>query len=231
PAGRTIVAVSAEGAAPGEVSVRDGVLYDERAGGDGRVCDLSAASSLPGRHNWQNAAAAYAVARAVGIEAAVIAGALVTYAGLPHRQEVVARTGHVTFVNDSKATNVSAACTALDCYERIYWIAGGQAKGESLAPLASRMGRVQETFLIGEATESFARDLSPRTLVSRCGDLATAVARASHAATKDPLPSVILLSPACASFDQFSDFAERGDRFRQLVLDQIQALPAAEARS
>ena len=228
-ASRTIIPVSAVSTAAGGVFVRDSILHDDRPGGDGRVCDLSSIATLPGRHNWQNAAAAYAVARAVGIDASTIAGALATYPGLPHRQEIVARAGQVVFVNDSKATNVAAACTALDSYERIYWIAGGQAKDETLTPLLDRMDHVHGAFLIGEAANAFARALGDNVVVTQCGDLATAVARASAAAAADAAPSVVLLSPACASFDQFSDFADRGDRFRQLV--QAQPIPMATARA
>src|SRR5690606_11406585 len=113
------------------VFVADGILYDALLGA-ADLCDLRAIPTLPGSHNWQNAAAAYAVARAIGIAPDGIIAALARYPGLPHRMEQVALIGGVRYVNDSKATNVEAAARALACYDTIYWIAGGQSKGEGL---------------------------------------------------------------------------------------------------
>jgi len=225
PGGGNIIAISAKRPVEGGVHVSNGVLVDSRPDGAGRVTDLSSIATLPGRHNWQNAAAAYAVGRAVGIAPATIAAAFATYPGLPHRQEIVARSGHIVFVNDSKATNVAAACTALDSYNHIYWIVGGQAKDETLDPLLSRMGRVCTAFLIGEATDRFAQALDGETDIRRCATLQAAVEQASQAAAQDARPSVVLLSPACASFDQFADFAARGDAFRQLAQTAAGILP------
>jgi UDP-N-acetylmuramoylalanine--D-glutamate ligase len=223
----TVVPISATRQLEGGVFAADGILHDAIESAAKQVCDLNAITTLPGIHNWQNAAAAYAVARTVGIAPNVIAGALASYPGLPHRMEQVAVIGRVRYVNDSKATNVEAAARALACYDAIYWIAGGQAKGEGLDDILPWASRVRHAFLIGEAEDVFAAALDGVFPVTRCGDLATAL-RAAHAlAQKDgPDGAVVLLSPACASFDQWKNFEERGDRFRTLVRDI-----AAEAAS
>ena len=124
----------------------------------------------------------------------------------------------VRWVNDSKATNADAAAKALGCYGEVYWIAGGRAKEGGIASLARFFPGIRRAFLIGEAAEAFARTLEGKVAVSRSGDLASAVGEASRAARPG---SVVLLSPACASFDQFANFEERGDAFRRLV----EALP------
>jgi UDP-N-acetylmuramoylalanine--D-glutamate ligase len=132
--------------------------------------------------------------------------------------EQVAVIGGVRYVNDSKATNVEAAARALACYDAIYWIAGGQAKGEGLDDILPWASRVRHAFLIGEAEDVFAAALDGAFPLTRCGDLATAL-RAAHALAQKEGPdgAVVLLSPACASFDQWRNFEERGDRFRALV--------------
>ncbi|MEW5727163.1 MAG: UDP-N-acetylmuramoyl-L-alanine--D-glutamate ligase [Pseudomonadota bacterium] len=196
------------------VAAPDGVLRDKGQ----EVCDLRAIPTLPGRHNWQNACAAYAMARADGVAPEVIARALATYPGLAHRQELVAVVDGVAYVNDSKATNADAAEKALVCYDRIYWILGGQAKEGGIESLRPHFGRVAHAFLIGEAADAFAATLEGAVPFTRCRELAVAVARARQMAAADPAPGkVVLLSPACASWDQFKSFEHRGDVFRQLV--------------
>ena len=203
------------------MSAPDGILLD-----DGRpVCDLKPIARLPGRHNWQNACAAYAMARADGLEPAVIAGALASYPGLAHRQELVAEIGGVAYVNDSKATNADAAEKALVCYDRIRWIIGGQAKEGGIAALEPHFPRVARAYLMGEAAAAFATTLAGKTDFVHCGTLAAAVAQASH----DARPGeVVLLSPACASWDQFTSFEHRGEVFRDLVAGLASGTPAAE---
>lgn len=210
--------ISTEGAVEGGVYVVGGVLFDATEGEAAEVLDLKEVATLPGRHNWQNAAAAYAACRAAGVDGATIAGAIRSFAGLPHRQELVATIEGVAYVNDSKATNADAAAKALACYDAVYWIVGGRAKETGLDGLEPWFGHVAEAFLIGEAEDAFAASLEGRLPYRRCGDLATAIAAATVAARRDGRPgAVVLLSPACASFDQFASFEERGEVFRKAV--------------
>ncbi|HZE46109.1 MAG TPA: UDP-N-acetylmuramoyl-L-alanine--D-glutamate ligase, partial [Xanthobacteraceae bacterium] len=124
----------------------------------------------------------------------------------------------IRYINDSKATNADATEKALLCYPAIYWIAGGLPKAGGITPLAPHFGRLRHTFLIGQATEEFAVTLEGTVPFTRCGDLATAVTAASERARRDGVPgAVVLLSPACASYDEFKNFEERGDMFRRLV--------------
>lgn len=204
----------------GGVYVRDGVLWDsidqnQPPQAVGRVDGLAA---LPGRHNWQNAACGYAAARALGVESATASALLASYPGLPHRQELVGEIAGVRFINDSKATNVTAACQALACYNQIYWIAGGRGKSESLEPLRPFLSHISRAYLIGEAAESFSDWLGGEAPHSTYASLVEAVsaAFASAEATKED-GAVVLLSPACASFDQFKDFEDRGDTFKNQV--------------
>lgn len=212
-AGR-LVRISGGAAPSADVRVVDGVVTE----GTASVANLGHAAALPGRHNAQNAAAAYAACRALGVPAAAIAAALPHYPGLPHRQELVAVIDGVGYVNDSKATNADAAARALACYDAVYWIAGGIAKEGGIATLAPLFPRIAHAFLIGEAAPAFARTLAGRVPHTTAGDLATAVRLAQErAAAERRQGAVVLLSPACASFDQFRDFEDRGDRFRSLV--------------
>jgi UDP-N-acetylmuramoylalanine--D-glutamate ligase len=189
--------------------------------GDGRRIEFSAedvlpaAPSIPGAHNLENAAAATAAARAAGVDDETIAHALRAFRGVPHRLEPFAEKDGVLWVNDSKATNVAATLRALAAYDApILLIAGGRAKGENFAPLAqAAKGHVRRAYLIGEAADAIAFALGeiPHEL---SGDLATAVGAVAAEAKRG---DVVLLSPACASYDQFADFEHRGDEFRRLV--------------
>ena len=170
--------------------------------------------SLQGPHNAQNVAAAVAVARELGIADALIAEALITYPGLPHRMERVAEKGGVLFVNDSKATNPTSTAPALAAYPAVHWILGGQPKGDDLAPCEPHLGHVRAAYTIGEAGPMFAQLLRPKVPVTECGELGTAV---SAAARQAEAGEVVLLSPACASFDQFKDYEARGAAFRAAV--------------
>jgi UDP-N-acetylmuramoylalanine--D-glutamate ligase len=179
---------------------------------------LPAEPRIPGAHNRENAAAATAAARAVGVGDAAIAEALRTFPGVEHRIETVAEVGGVTWVNDSKATNVAAALRALASFpgRPLHAILGGRGKHESYAPLAAAMGEGDRAYLIGEAAAEIGAALETARVrhVVRCGDLATAVSAAAAAAAAG---DVVLLSPACASFDQFTSFEQRGEEFRRLV--------------
>ena len=215
---QVVVPVSGQAPVRGGVYVVDGSLYDDTEGNAVQVADLGSVASLPGRHNWQNAAAAYAAARHAGVPGGAIASSLGTYPGLAHRQELVARVDGVTYVNDSKATNADAAAKALACYDIIYWIAGGRPKEGGLTPVEPFLERIRHAFLVGEAADGFAAALAGKVALSKCADLAGAVERARAMAVEDGAEgAVVLLSPACASYDQFTDFEARGEAFRDLV--------------
>ncbi len=217
--GRSIVPVSVQRRVADGVHVRDGVLIDETAKEPFEVVDLNKVRSLLGAHNWQNAAAAYAAVRALGLPGDAVVKAFRTFPGLAHRQEAVARIGKATFINDSKATNAAASARGLACYDNIYWIAGGRAKEGGIATLSPYFPSMAHAFLIGEAAGAFAQTLDGRVPYTVCGDMEKAVAAAAERAlTGRRSHPVVLLSPACASFDQFDDFEGRGDRFKDLVL-------------
>jgi len=210
--------------AGGGVSFRAGRLVDA----DGHSADFTDVPTLPGDHNAQNAACAWAVCRWLEVPCDRIAAGLRSYPGLPHRQEQVAEVGAVIYVNDSKATNADATARALSSYRDIYWILGGQAKEGGVAPLAEYFDRIRHAFLIGEATELFAGQLEGKLAYSRCGDLQSAL-EAAHAQAQRDLAArggrrgVVLLSPACASWDQWKSYEHRGDAFRAMA----RALPGA----
>jgi len=220
-----IVPISVTARAAGGVFVDGHMLIDDIDRKAVQVLDLKTLPTLMGRHNWQNAAAAYATCRALGLEADVIAAAMRDFPGLAHRQEKIRDIGRVAYINDSKATNTDSAAQALATYERIYWLAGGVFKEESLGALIPLLPRVREAFLFGESTPKFASWLNGRVLMSECASMNEALMRAHEAAQKAPDGGIVLLSPACASFDQFKDFEDRGDKFRAAV----EALPEKEA--
>lgn len=209
-AGLTVIRISAEQTLKHGVSAADGILRVDGV----KLTDLRAIARLPGRHNWQNACAVFALARADGLEPAAIAAALATYPGLAHRQELVAEIGGVTYVNDSKATNADATEKALACYDNIHWILGGQPKEGGIDSLVPHFNRIKHAYLIGDAAEDFAKVLEGRVPYTLSGSLLMAVTRAAATADRG---DVVLLSPACASWDQFKSFEHRGDVFRQLV--------------
>jgi UDP-N-acetylmuramoylalanine--D-glutamate ligase len=218
---QVVIPISSRRRAEGGIYALDGTLYDGAFVGAGgapvAIADLAALRALPGTHNAQNAAAAYAACVAAGIEPAVVVACLRSFPGLAHRQEAIAVIDGIAYVNDSKATNADAAAKALGCYPRIYWIAGGRAKEGGLAAAEPYFGRVRRAFLIGEAADAFALALEGKVATTRSGDLASALAAAREAALADGGGGTVLLSPACASFDQFANFEARGLAFRQLV--------------
>ncbi len=178
------------------------------------IADQTLWPSLQGPHNAQNVACAQAVARALGVDEAAIEAGLRSYPGLAHRMERVRERGGVLFVNDSKATNPTSTAPALAAYPVVHWILGGQAKADDLDACAPHFSHVKAAYIIGEAAPMFTTLLKPHMPVTEAGTLAAAVQAAAQAA----LPGeTVLLSPACASFDQFRDFEARGDAFRSLV--------------
>ena len=181
------------------------------------IVDLADAHALPGEHNAQNAAAAAALAARLGVARADIARGIISFPGLAHRQELVATVDGVRFVNDSKATNADATGRALSCYDGVIWIAGGIAKAGGIESLGGLFARVRETLLVGRDAELFAATLQAHGAKYRImGALEQAVPAALGSA-KEAGVDTVLLSPACASFDQFSGFEARGVRFCELA--------------
>ncbi|HEX9810437.1 MAG TPA: UDP-N-acetylmuramoyl-L-alanine--D-glutamate ligase [Alphaproteobacteria bacterium] len=212
-----LVPISGAGPVAGGVWVEDGRVVDGTGQAPGVVADITGALALPGVHGRQNAAAATAAALAAGIEPPAIARGLVSYPGLPHRQEEIRRIGDVAYVNDSKATNPEAALRALECYERVFWIAGGRAKEGGFSALAPAFPRIRHAYLIGEAAGALVAALGGAVPHTVTGTLEAAVAAAHADARREARPAVVLLAPACASFDQFAGFEARGEAFRRIV--------------
>lgn len=190
------------------------------------IASLEGIGSLRGAHNAQNALAAIAACLSVGLSLEEIHAGLKSFPGLAHRMEQVGHRGKVLFVNDSKATNAEATAPALSSFpQNIYWIAGGVPKAGGIASLAGFFPRIAKAYLIGEAAAQFAATLGDAAPFEISDTLAVAVEHAAHDAGNDAAPEpVVLLSPACASFDQFQNFEKRGDAFRSAVL----ALPGVE---
>ena len=169
--------------------------------------------NLPGEHNMQNINAAYEAAKALGVPHDTIIAAIHSFGGLKHRMELVATINGVKYVNDSKATNADSAMWALKTFDDIYWIIGGVPKAGGIESLAKFFPKICKAYIIGQATDEFAKTLEGKVAFEKCGDLQNAVAKAGL----DAKTGVVLLSPACASFDQFKSYEHRGDVFRQLV--------------
>ncbi|MEN0076975.1 MAG: UDP-N-acetylmuramoyl-L-alanine--D-glutamate ligase, partial [Paracraurococcus sp.] len=214
--------ISGEARQQGGIWAEGSLLQDEA----GALLDLREAAALPGSHNAQNAAAAAAVALDLGLAREAVAAGLRSYPGLPHRQERVGEIQGVRFVNDSKATNADSAARALASYARLVWIAGGTAKEggiESLVPLFPRIARA---VLIGRDAPILAATLAAHGVPHEiAGTLDAALPRAAELAFAGAAP-VVLLSPACASWDQFTGYDARGDRFRALVAELAAGLAA-----
>ncbi len=213
---RTLTAVSVQQPVTKGVCVNnDGLLCDDTE----IITDLKDCSALQGQHNWQNAALAYAACRKVGVSRETIIKALKSFGGLAHRQYIAATLNGVRYINDSKATNDDAAATALRAFKPIYWIAGGKSKGSGYAACEKELSRVRHAFLIGAAEEEMAEWLDKNNIpYTRCGNLQDATRSAHEMAQRERRKdAVVLLSPACASFDQFKSFEHRGDIFVETV--------------
>ena len=191
------------------VFARKGFLAEWRKGRQVASIDLRAVAGLPGAHNHQNACAAYAATRALGLAPKMIEQAFHSFAGLPHRSQLVGEKDGVRFVNDSKATNVDSAAKALQAFPKVRWIAGGMGKDGGIAALAPHLGHVVKAYLIGHSARDFALQLGD-TPHEICETMARAVARASAEAEPG---DVVLLAPAAASFDQYPNFEKRGEDF------------------
>lgn len=200
------------------VTAISGVLRELREGSELTRINLAGIGSLRGEHNAQNAAVAYAFARAMGVDTKAIEQGLRCFPGLEHRMEEVGRMGRVVFVNDSKGTNADAAAHALASFDEIFWIAGGLAKTGGIEGLSEYFPRIIHAYLIGKAADDFAKTLDGKVPYTICGTLDQAVAEAAAAASQSGGDEpAVLLSPACASFDQFRSFAVRGDAFKKAV--------------
>lgn len=223
---RRIVAVSVERPlAHGVFVSQEGVLFDGR----NKVVDLNTCRALQGQHNWQNAAMAYAACREAGVAAEEIARGMQSFPGLAHRQKIVSVIDGVTYINDSKATNDQAAAMALRTYDPVYWIAGGKPKEGGWPDCEKHLAHVRHAFLIGEAEEAMAVWLQSKNVPhTRCGALDKAIEAAHRMAQEERRDkAAVLLSPACASFDQFRNFEARGDAFAARV-KELKPLPRAE---
>jgi UDP-N-acetylmuramoylalanine--D-glutamate ligase len=201
--------------AHGVFASMEGELFD----GPRAVVDLNTCPTLRGQHNWQNAAIAYTVCRAAGVDVPAIIDGLRSFPGLAHRQMVAGVLNHVTYINDSKATNDDAAAKALATFSPIYWIAGGEPKDGGYTACEKYLSHIKHAFLIGTAEDSMAQWLTKHKIRhTRCGTLEKATEAAHKMAQRDQQDhAVVLLSPACASFDQFKSFEHRGNAFEALV--------------
>jgi len=217
-AGRSVVRVSVRRPLADGIYVQGEQIMRAAGGSAKPVALLGGIGSLRGLHNAQNAACATAAALALGLEPKAIQQGLWSFPGLAHRMEEIGRKGPVLFVNDSKATNADAAARALACFDDIFWIAGGKPKSGGITSLAEFFPRIRKAYLIGEAAQDFATTLAGKVEHVVAGTLDRAVAAAARDAEASGLGApVVLLSPACASFDQYPNFEVRGDKFRELV--------------
>ena len=214
-----VVRVSGSGPSNGAEAMRadvfcqDGVLRDT----SGPILRTDGAIALPGAHNAQNAAAAAAVARYLGLDRERIAAGIASYPGLPHRQQRIVTIDGVTFINDSKATNADSAERALICHDRLIWIAGGMGKEGGIVPLIPYFPRIARAMLIGRDATIFAQTLAAHHVPFDLVETLDAAVPAAFAAAKREHAPVVLLSPATASWDQFRSYEHRGERFAELA--------------
>jgi UDP-N-acetylmuramoylalanine--D-glutamate ligase len=217
-AGKRVVRISVHRELSDGIYVANGRIMRASPAGVTPIAELGGIGSLRGQHNAQNAACAAAAALALGLEPPAIQAGLRSFPGLAHRMEQLGRRGAVLYVNDSKATNADSAAQALACFSDIFWIAGGKPKTGGIESLRGFFPRIRKAYLVGEAAEEFAATLSPGVSHEIDGTLDKALAAATRDAEAATVPEpVVLLSPACASFDQYRNFEVRGDAFRDLV--------------
>jgi UDP-N-acetylmuramoylalanine--D-glutamate ligase len=223
--GKRVIRVSVKRPLADGVTVEREIIVRAAGGARSEIATIGGIGSLRGRHNAQNAACASACALALGVAKDVLQKGLRSFPGLAHRMEQVGRRGRVLFVNDSKGTNADAAAHALASFADIFWIAGGKPKLGGITSLAEYFPRIRKAYLIGEAANEFATTVGGRAPHEISETLETAVAHAAADAEASGLADpVVLLSPACASFDQYRNFEIRGNRFRDLVM----ALPGVK---
>lgn len=226
---KPVCRIAGERELSGGIYTRHGQIMEAHDGAQTVVANLCGIDSLRGDHNGQNAAAAFATLRALELPAERIAAAMGSFPGLHHRMEIVLRQGRILFVNDSKATNADAAARALSSFKRIYWIAGGRAKAGGIDLLDEYFPKIARAFLIGEAAQAFSKTLEGRVPYKISGTLSDAVRDAAGEAAEDGAGEIaILLSPACASFDQYPNFELRGAAFVEAVRALAGSGPAQE---
>ena len=228
--GKTLVRLSVEHPLETGINRRGTEIYWTCLGEQRTVADLTGIATLRGVHNAQNAAAAIAAVSALGVSDDAIRQGLASFSGLAHRLEMVGSIGRAIVINDTKATNADATGKALASFsDGIYWIAGGRPKEGGIAPLQPLFDRIEKAYLIGEAADAFAETLDGKVPFAKCGTLEkaleTAVADAQASKANEP---VVLLSPACASFDQFKNFEVRGEQFRSLAIAMPGFVPFAK---
>ncbi len=219
---REIMEISTMQSTSGGVYIQGNMLFDDIDKAAINVGDVSAIESLRGVHNYQNIACAYAAMRRIGLAQDIIWDALNSFAGLNHRQYHVRTINGVDYINDSKATNAASSAVALGCRDNVYWIVGGKQKKNGLDGLEEFFPHIKHAFLIGESTKDFSAWFDKYGLeYSCCNDLEKAVSNAHEMAQENRGQpggaGIVLLSPACASFDQFKSFEERGDKFTAIV--------------
>jgi UDP-N-acetylmuramoylalanine--D-glutamate ligase len=213
-AGTSVVRISRRHVLADGIYAEGSSLMRAEGGTSSLFTDLAGIQTLRGEHNAQNAAAAVAACLAVGVSEDEILNGLKSFPGLKHRMQPVAKRDDIVFVNDSKATNADAAAPALSSYERIYWIAGGLPKEGGITSLSPFFPKIVKAYLIGEAAPAFAATLGEAVPFEISGTLEKAVAHAAADAARDREgPAAVMLSPACASFDQYKNFEVRGDAF------------------
>jgi UDP-N-acetylmuramoylalanine--D-glutamate ligase len=224
-AGKNVVRISVKNPLASGIHVEHGNIVRNSGGARSEIAALGGIGSLRGLHNAQNAACAAAAALAMGIDLDVLQSGPRSFPGLAHRMEQVGRRGNVLFVNDSKGTNADATAHALSSFSDIFWIAGGKPKAGGITGLTGYFPRIRKAYLIGEAAQEFSGTLGTQVPHEISQTLDVAVAHAARDAEASGLTdAVVLLSPACASFDQYRNFEIRGTRFRELV----QALPGVK---
>ncbi len=229
--GRHVLRISAASRLDEGIWLDGRKLVYSRKGAVSTVADLANAPALRGAHNGQNAAAAFAACFSAGLSEGEIMAGFASFPGLAHRMEQVGKAGKVLYVNDSKATNADATEKALASFERIYWIAGGLAKEGGIQPLARFFPKIAKAYLVGEAAPAFAATIGDKAPFVISQTIEAAVRQAAKDAAQDKAAEpVVLLSPACASFDQYQNFEKRGDAFRSAVLslENVSAMGAME---
>jgi UDP-N-acetylmuramoylalanine--D-glutamate ligase len=220
--GRKVIPISVTHIVPHGYVAGQSHIYRTGAQEAEEVADLTGIGSLRGVHNAQNAMAAFAACSALGLDDETIRKGLRSFPGLAHRMEAIGRKGKVLFVNDSKATNADSTAKALASFNDMFWIAGGRPKAGGITSLAEFFPRIRKAYLVGEAADDFAKTLDGKVAYEIAGTLDKALASAARdAATSNAAEPAVLLSPACASFDQFPNFEVRGDTFRKMVREML----------
>jgi UDP-N-acetylmuramoylalanine--D-glutamate ligase len=215
-----VIPISSQCKVKGGVAVLNNIIYDD-TGVTTKEIAIGALQHLKGEHNAQNIAAAYAAVRHYKVSDEVIVKAIHSFVGLDHRMQYIGNIDKVAFYNDSKATNADATAKALTVSKHIYWIIGGQAKAGGISSLENYFSGIAHAYIIGAAQEEFAATLEGKVPYTKIGTLDKAVEAATQAACESGYEdAVVLLSPACASFDQYANFMVRGEKFCQLVQEQ-----------